>query len=182
METEVKLRVANSRALRRSLHRLGFRLEKRELERDVVLDTSDRALMHSSRLLRLRRHGRDWKLTFKGPPGGDVRYKSRPETETELADGNRFLRIMEQLGLREVFRYEKRRSTYRPQKGRAVVTLDVTPIGVFVELEGPRGWIDRTARALGYSREDYITKSYGQLYREYCRAGGREPTNMVFRK
>jgi hypothetical protein len=46
------------------------------------------------------------------------------------------------------------------------LTLDETPIGVFVELEGERREIDRAARMLGFARSDYINKSYGELLLE----------------
>jgi hypothetical protein len=34
--------------------------------------------------------------------------------------------------------------------------LDETPAGVFLELEGPSRWIDRTARRLGFAESDYL--------------------------
>ncbi len=180
VETEIKLAVANAGAVRRGLRRLGFELARREWERDIVLDTADSALRGNGCLLRLRRHGRRWMLTFKGPPSRDQRYKTRPEIETGVADGQRLLRILGELGYRPVFRYEKIRSTYRQGKARAMAGLDVTPIGTFLELEGPRPWIDRTARALGFGPRDYITRSYGVLYLEYCHKHGRQPSDMVF--
>ena len=62
------------------------------------------------------------------------------------------------------------------------MTLDETPIGNFIELEGPRRWIDKVARQFGYTRADYITASYAVLYFEHCRKRGIRPTHMVFRK
>ena len=184
VEVEVKLAVANAGAMRRALRRLGFVLARREWERDIVLDTRGLALRRSQCLLRLRHHGRGWKLTFKGPAAANRRYKTRPETEIEIPDGQRLLQVLEQLGYRPVFRYEKQRSTYLPRGRRrrqdGITSLDETPIGTFLELEGPGRWIDRTAQALGFSRRDYITRSYASLYRQYCRARGRKPSNMVF--
>ena len=180
VEVEVKLAVSNAAAIRRALRRLGFLLSSREHERNIVLDTEGQALRQNTCLLRLRRHGHRWKLTFKGPPADDANYKARPETETEVADGERLLQILEQLGYRQVFLYEKRRSTYRQGDRGPEASLDVTPIGTFLELEGPRRWIDRVAGALGFSREDYITLSYTQLYLQDCLQRGRKPSNMVF--
>lgn len=172
--------VSDVQAMRRALRRAGFRRVAREWERDIVLDNESAVLRQSRRLLRLRRHGRRWKLTLKGAPHADARYKSRPETETEIGDGQCLLRILAELGYQPAFRYEKKRSSYRQQDRGPIASLDVTPIGTFLELEGPRAWIDRTARALGYSPGDYITKSYGLLYQEYCEARGQKPSNMVF--
>ncbi len=55
--------------------------------------------------------------------------------------------------------------------------LDETPVGVFLELEGPPEWIDRTAGTLGFSEGDYITLSYLELHR---RVTGGETGDMVF--
>lgn len=67
-----------------------------------------------------------------------------------------------------VAHYTKWRTEYSaaegPRCGRAsLLAFDETAAGNFIELEGPRRWIDRTAKQLGYSREDYITSSYLQL-------------------
>jgi hypothetical protein len=62
------------------------------------------------------------------------------------------------------------------------IDLDETPIGTFVELEGPPRAIDRVAKELGYSKPDYIVTNYLVLYREECRRKGQKPGDMVFRK
>ena len=63
-----------------------------------------------------------------------------------------------------------------------LIELDETPLGTFLELEGPAEAIDRAAQELGYSRKDYIAKSYLALYLEECRRRGEQPKNMVFEK
>jgi hypothetical protein len=60
------------------------------------------------------------------------------------------------------------------------VELDETPIGEFLELEGPPSAIDRMAKLLGYSRSDYITKSYLALYLAQCRKKGLVAGDMLF--
>ncbi|MGH9789884.1 MAG: hypothetical protein ACRD5W_01625, partial [Candidatus Acidiferrales bacterium] len=65
---------------------------------------------------------------------------------------------------------------------RLKVELDVTPIGCFLELEGPPREIDRAARLLGYARKDYIAANYLALYREHCRRHDRKPGDMLFRR
>ena len=60
-----------------------------------------------------------------------------------------------------------------------MATLDETPIGVFVELEGPPDWIDRTARRLGFSPADYIKASYARLYQQWCSEHQAKLMDMV---
>jgi adenylate cyclase class 2 len=184
-EVEVKIRVKKPIATLRRLRKEGFVLERREWERDIVLDQEDLQLRAAGRLLRLRRHGRQWLLTFKDRTVKDRRYKAREEIETEIANGRKLELIFERLGFHIAFSYEKQRRTFRrrdrrgPEKGH--VTFDHTPIGDYLELEGSRRWIDRTAKRLGFSPDDYIRKSYGLLYREYCAARGIKPSHMLFK-
>ncbi len=62
------------------------------------------------------------------------------------------------------------------------VDLDETPMGVFLELEGPKRAINAVARALGYSKKDYIAVSYLELYWAECERQGKKPGNMVFKR
>ncbi len=180
VETEIKIRVQSTAPMRRRLRRLGFEIHaRRAFESNAVFDTPDRRLRRNGELIRVRRVSRDGVLTYKGA-GKSGRHKSREEIETRLSDPGAVEQILQRLGLRQTFRYDKYRTEYsRPQKP-GIVTVDETPIGNFMELEGTPAWIDRTARELGFSTAEYITKSYATLYSEYCRERGFTPSNMVF--
>ncbi len=113
------------------------------------------------------------------------RHKVREEIEVEVAEPASLAHILEALGMRGWFRYEKFRTTYRlPAAARwakdLLIELDETPIGAFVELEGPSEAIDRAAELLGFGPKDYITKSYLALYLDQCRTRGLAPGHMVF--
>lgn len=182
-ETEVKLALSNVAQMRRRVRGLGFGIvQRRSFERNTLFDTAERTLSQRNCLVRLRSvNGRHW-LTFKSPAGGSRRYKVRREFETGVADAEAAARILTGLGLRPVFRYEKFRTVYAAE-GRwrgGEVMLDETPIGAFLELEGPPLWIRRVARALGAGRELFITQNYAALYRVWCRRKGRPARNMVF--
>ena len=88
--------------------------------------------------------------------------------------------ILEQMGYRQTFRYEKFRTEYRLSDSGGVATLDETPAGAFLELEGEPAWIDEVAGKLGFNESDYITASYIQLYVNYCKREGIAPGDMVF--
>jgi adenylate cyclase class 2 len=178
-ETEIKLPAADAATARRLLRPAGFRVSRRRVfEANTVFDTPDTILRASQRLLRVREAGGVITLTYKGPPAVG-RHKSREELELELSAAAPMAAILDRLGFRPVFRYEKYRTEYR-QPGRAgVATVDETPVGVFLELEGQPRWIDRTARALGFGEADYITASYGRLYLEWCQRNGVAPGDML---
>lgn len=179
-ETEIKLRISGAPAARRKLTRAGFRLlKKRIFEQNTVFDTPGLKLRKASCLLRLRRAGKAAIVTFKGPPLPGP-HKSREELETLVSEPDAFRAVLERLGYRAIWCYEKFRSEYG--HGAGVATIDETPIGWFLELEGPPEWIDRTARRLGFVRADYIKASYGRLYADWCKEQHRKPGDMVFRK
>lgn len=195
-ETEIKLPVADIRALRRQLARLRAEGDGRVHEMNTLYDTPDRALAREGKMLRIRverparvttsrtkpARGKSAPsaalLTFKGPlqSRGSAnstdrrRYKVRAEQEVRVADAEALARILEALGLQPCFRYEKYRSIFRlPHVAGVTLDLDETPIGDFVELEGPSAKIDRAARLLGYRPADYIAKTYGALFLERAR-------------
>ncbi|MBV8709904.1 MAG: hypothetical protein JO028_22160 [Acidobacteriaceae bacterium] len=89
--------------------------------------------------------------------------------------------ILTSIGFQPSFRYEKYRTEFQADGAAGIVTLDETPIGFFLELEGPGDWIDKTAKDLGFSPESYVLESYGRLYVADCERRGVKPSHMVFR-
>ena len=180
LETEIKLRVGSVKAAGRLLRSQGWRVAKRRVfESNTVLDTADFVLRRKANLLRLRQAGDRYILTLKGPPRAG-RHKSRAEFESEFDDPAAMRAILGGLGFTPVFRYEKYRTEYSKPGQPGLILADETPIGDFLELEGTPGWIDRTARELGYSPADYITASYSSLYVAHCQSKGLTPRHMVF--
>ena len=180
-ETEIKVRVSDAAAARRLLEQHGYTISRpRVFESNVIYDTSDGSLRRRNQLVRVRRVGDDAILTFKSAdlPG---KHKRREELETHVTDAGVIELILDRLGFQPAFRYEKYRAEYRREDGEAgVVTLDETPIGAFLEIEGPAAWIDESARKLGFSESNYILASYAALYFEHCQTHGIEPSQMVF--
>jgi adenylate cyclase class 2 len=175
---------------------------------NVIFDTPQGGLAKHGQLLRIRTEtGGSSKpkksiqsktrflLTFKRPTVKTLEsglqdapkavHKVREELELEITDAGALAKIFEGLGMSGWFRYEKYRTTFRLPASQKwarglLIELDETPIGTFVELEGPAEAIDRAAAQLGYSKRDYILKNYLVLYVEDCRRKGQEPHNMVF--
>jgi adenylate cyclase class 2 len=211
-ETEIKLRIPNPKSFLRTLKKLGAKpCSPRVHESNLIFDTPDGGLAKHGQLLRIRTETRSPSgakpsakkvptrtiLTFKSPPEQlaigpasppvDRRYKVREEIELILTDGASLQKIFEGLGLKGWFRYEKFRTSYR-LPGRLswarglVIDLDETPIGTFVELEGPGPAIDQAARELGYFSRDYVLKNYLVLYLDDCKRQNRAPSDMLFAK
>jgi adenylate cyclase class 2 len=196
------------RALKRIGARLAGPGTSKVHEENVIFDTPQGGLAKHGQLLRIRTETPEVRgkpkttgpqqrvvLTFKQPmvqPAGaqtgsasSGSYKVRDEIEVEVAEGGNLTRIFEGLGMSGWFRYEKCRTTFRLPASKAwalglLIELDETPIGTFVELEGPAAAIDRAAAELGFSKHDYLSKNYLRLYMEECRRKGVQPSHMVF--
>jgi adenylate cyclase, class 2 len=191
IETEIKLPMKDGAGpALLLLERHGYRMTvSRTLQVDQVFDFPDGALRESGRLLRLRLEKARLEnapsengaaiLTYKGPVLSAGLHKSREELETSVADGGTLEKVIERLGFVPSFRYEKYRTTFRASGEPGLVALDETPIGVFLELEGPPYWIDGTALRLGFAPRDYVTASYSALYRVF-RESHEGPPDMLF--
>ena len=214
-EIEVKLRVRDVGEFRKKLSRVGARTvvagSGRVHEFNTLYDTEAQDLRWKDKLLRVRvetpaersrsKSKKRYVLTFKGPVrskqasaavgnrtnGYGGNHKVREEIELEVGDPKALGAIFAGLGMRESFRYEKYRTTFRmPEAARwakgLLIELDETPIGIFVELEGPAKAIDRAAKLLGFSKSEYVLTSYLGLHAEQCKRRGEKVGDMVFRK
>jgi adenylate cyclase class 2 len=178
-EVEIKFRVTNLPSLTKRLRAAGFKLvTRRTHEINTLYDLPGLKLRKKGELIRLRKYGDQWVLTHKAK-GKAGRHKSRVETETKVADGEKMDAILLALGFSPSFRYEKYRAEWSDGQGHVVV--DQTPVGNFGEIEGVARWIDRTAKLLGISPKDYITLSYAELFAEWKRRTKSAAKEMTFK-
>ncbi len=178
LEREIKLRFDSVDAARAAVLALDAALVRaRRLQSDIILDTEDGRLSGARSALRVRLEPERSFLTFKGPPQPSV-MKLREELETRVDDGVLLLRMLERLGFRIAFRYEKFREEY--QGDGVLFAIDETPVGTYVEIEGSDAGIADAAVRLGRTPSDYVVASYRTLYLQECQARGVEPRDMVF--
>jgi adenylate cyclase, class 2 len=184
-ETEIKLRVAATiPEIHNRIESLGYRLTRpRTLEVDQLYDSQGGELREAGKVLRIRSADSITVLTFKGPAFAGLsqpRHKSREEIETEVRNGAALADILGGLGYAPGFRYEKYRTKYSRPGESGEITLDETPMGVFLELEGLPEWIDTTASGLGFTTAEYLTQSYPTLYAAFRASHPAVPENMTF--
>jgi adenylate cyclase class 2 len=173
-EIEVKIRIDDPKAVRAKILGLGAAVSReRHLEENSLLDFDPPVLHPKRQTLRLRTAGRQATLTFKGEPRKSRSFKVREEFETQVRNPQELRKILKALGLRERLSYRKHRTVLR--KSRLTITIDETPAGNYIELEGERHEITRFARALGFKRADFITRSYVDLIREKLKSAGPGP-------
>ena len=185
-ETEIKLLWQGSAEEARALiERHGYSLSSpRTHEADQLFDLASGALRRSDQILRLRKtssaeEGQRAMVTYKGCASREI-YKSREEIEFDVSDPDAFTLVLERLGYHPGFRYEKYRTMFKAYGEPGLITIDETPIGVYLELEGPQAWIDSTAARLGFPAERFLTVSYARLYREHLEHHPGAPPDMTF--
>jgi len=178
LEREVKLRFGSVDEARTAVLATGATpVRGRRFQEDCLLDTSDELLRHRRSVLRVRMESGKSLLTFKGPVQPSA-LTVRDELETVVGDGTLVLRILEELGFRVWFRYEKYREEFALDD--VIVAVDETPVGVFVKIEGGHQGIAEMAVALGRGPADYLLDSYRSLFYEHCRRLGQPITDMLF--
>jgi adenylate cyclase, class 2 len=190
-EIEIKLPVKDLPETVRRLRRMGATHHGRVFEQNALYDTPDGALRGTGRLLRVRVETspddrRRGLLTSKAPlpqiPRGRTlsaaRHKERLEREVVVRDPSRTDQFLRAIGFRPTFCYQKYRTSFRLRGLH--LDLDETPLGAFLELEGRPVAIDRVARALGYSSQEYFRGTYWDLYAADCRRRGKPIKNMLF--
>lgn len=170
-ENEIKLAFPSpDTAIRRLLEAGAREVHPRAFEDNVLFDLTRRPLTRSERLLRLRIVDREAILTFKGPVPGEHRHKVRIEHETSIGDADQLRSILAGLGFEPVYRYQKYRTVYALDGVAA--SVDETPIGTFVELEGAPDDVDRAAAAVGARPSEFIRESYRELQEKDATARG----------
>ena len=177
-EIEVKFPLRDRAALIRKLQDIGAsRLYPETFEDNIVLDRRGE-LKTKGALLRVRKFGKYSLVTYKGPMSIDGGVKSREEVQTGVESFELAIELLDALGFKPVFRYQKFREVWRIQE--VEVVLDRTPIGEYFEIEGPMDLIRTVSGELGMNMDQAIRQSYADLYRQARRTRSDLPENMVF--
>jgi adenylate cyclase class 2 len=170
VESEVKLRMDGPAQARALVAGIGATvLRERHFEDNVLFDDASLSLLHSGRVLRLRRAGDVAVVTFKGPKIAGTGVKSRPEFEFEVKDPESVEAVLQGLGYRKGFRYQKYRECFRWKD--VEIMVDETPIGTYLEIEGPVAGIHAAAAALGRGPGDYVEDPYTALFEKAGHTG-----------
>ena len=148
-------------------------------ERNLRFDDRKENLSKNDQVLRLRDNGGTAVLTYKSDRNSSDTMADREEIETVVEDFDRTRLILERLGFRTVFIYEKYRSIYA--LGPAGIFVDHTPIGYFVVIEGPdEETIRETAEMIGLDWGTRSGTSYRGLFKRWKKESGFSGRDMTF--
>lgn len=178
-ETEIKIKLSDFEDFCRDLHGFNPRvLAERHLEDNCILDFPDRRIQSGRCMVRVRNADGQAFLTYKGSPRPEGIFKVREELETRIEFSETALQILERLGMRICFRYQKYRREFEVDKVK--VAVDETPIGDYAEFEGSEDAILDLARKMRIEPSSFLRASYYSLYVEYCEKRGETPSYMIF--
>lgn len=179
MEEEIKLRVPSLAGVRERLVGRGAALvHPRAFEENWIVDDTEESIFGGGRLLRVRLWGEEGLLTFKGRATCEGGVKRRAETQCHIDDPQALLAIFAQLGLTVTRRYQKWREAW--SLDGVEVVLDETPMGPFVELEGPAAVLRPLAESLELDPVHALAGSYSELWLQWRRTHPEAPADMVF--
>jgi adenylate cyclase, class 2 len=163
-ELEVKFFVSDLAEMESRLVKTGAMLvQPRTHEYNLRFDTPEGGLAQESSMLRLRRDSNSH-VTFKGPSTTLGGVLARQEIEFEVSNFSSAQKLIEALGFRSKFVYEKYRTTY--DLNGLKVTLDEMPYGHFVEIEGNQAsTIKEASLQLGLNWDERLPETYISIFR-----------------
>ena len=148
-EVEIKLRFDSARDAIKKLEQLGaVPVEPRAFEDNQVYDLASGELRRTSRLLRLRRKGTVFTVTFKSKVDHESRHKVYLEHETKVEDAEQMHLLLTSLGYTPWYRYQKYRTVYRldDAKDRALLVDWIASSGDEPVRNALLHWLARVAR------------------------------------
>ena len=166
IEIEVKIRLKeNLKDVEKKLLSLGFRVES-DFSRELnIFYDREWELKKSGYALRLREYLDKVNLTLKSK-SIEKRIKERLEYEVEVSSFENMDTILKILGFNSFFKYKKERKLFRDEND-TLATLDKTPFGNFLEIEGKRNFIEKVMEEMKISNEDIEEKNYLELFKEF---------------
>lgn len=163
-ELEVKFNISDLAEVEQRVVAGGGNLvQPRTHEYNLRFDTTSGDLGQRESMLRLRRDAANL-ITYKGPSTTLGGVLARQEIEFEVNNFAAAQKLIEALGFRSKFVYEKYRTTYALDGLK--VTLDEMPYGNFVEIEGKQAApIQAAAKKLELDWSQRLPETYIGIFR-----------------
>jgi predicted adenylyl cyclase CyaB len=179
-EIEIKFKIKKPNLIRKGLHDFKAKFVGRAFERTIRFDTENENLKKQGKFLRIRTGFKNV-LTFKKKINNSVKdFREREEIEIEISNPTEMEKILENLGFTKKWIMEKYREKWI--LGNVEVVIDKLPkMGYFVEIEGSKRAIQKTAKILGLNLKNRITATYWDLWKGYCKRKGIKEENIIFK-
>ena len=180
-EIELKFKIENPGLIRKKLRNLKAKFIGKAFEKTIKFDTKNDGLKKQGKFLRVRT-GFENVITFKKKINKfDKNFKEREEIELEISDPEKMEKILENLGFTKKWLMEKYREKWI--LGNVEVVIDKLPkMGYFIEIEGSKRAIQKTAKILELDLKEGITKTYWGLWEDYRKEKSIKEKNIIFKR
>ena len=169
-EIEVKILEINKEEVEKKLIELGA---KKILDSNIharIFDFDDDILENSNRLLRLRNEGDKFVLTFKEKIS-DKDAKINEETEVEVSDIEKMIKILNALDLKIKMEAKKHRTSYKIEGTRFEIDTpleEFSHIPTYMEIEAKDvETIYKYAEIFGFTKEQCLPWGFSKLKDHY---------------
>ena len=161
-EIEIKIETNDFEPTKKQLKLIGAKKESSVFEKNIIFDKNN-TFKNNDCLLRIRN---DKKITmcYKGPREKSDTIQIREEIEFEVSNLEKAIQFIKRLGFKQTKIYEKKRETW--QYKNTEIVLDELPFGKYIEIEGTKKDIQKTAELLKFNKTKYLTKTYFELAEE----------------
>jgi len=177
-EIEVKFEVKNPDFIRKKLKKAGTKFLGKAFERTIRFDTKDKKLEKEGKFLRVRTGFKNV-ITFKRKIRSK-KFREREEIEFEISNPKEMEIILESLGFLRKRVMEKYREKWLFKN--AEIVIDKLPMGNYIEIEGTKNEILKTARILNLNFKESIADTYWDLWKYYREKHHIKNENIVFKK
>ncbi len=177
-ETEFKFPVQSFTRIKKLLKKLKAKRLGKEFEYNELFDFSDKRLRKKKQVIRLRKAGKNF-LTFKGKTIHHNTLRVREERELEIEDFYIMKFVLEKLGLKKWFAYEKYRETF--YLNGAEIVLDELPFGKFIEIEGSKSMVLKIAKSLEMDLKTALKNNYLELWQQICLKEKKKFSDLLFK-
>lgn len=164
-EIEVKVVLKDFKEIKKKLKELGAEKKCPKTFEKNILFGHKKLKFEKDWILRLRKFGKKNILTLKTSAKGKKGFKVREEINILVEDFENMKNILEKIGFFEAFYYEKYREDYI--YNGLNISLDKTPIGNYVEIEGDYKNILKFLKKINVKIEETISLSYIQLFQMF---------------
>lgn len=179
-EIELKFKIDKPNLIQKKLKQIGGKFIGRVFEKTIRFETKNNDLKKQGKFLRIRTGFKN-EITFKRKLGKSEKdFREREEIEVEISDPKKMKMILENLGFTKKLIMEKYREKW--QLGNVEVVVDRLPFGNFIEIEGNKKEIEKTAKLLSLSLADGITDTYWGLWENYRKKKSIKDKNIIFKK
>ena len=167
IETELKFKI-DSNQIKKITDNPDVVVEKEVYQKTVMFDNADKLMEHTDGRIRLRQQGNKISLSYKRPLPSVGNEKKEVELETEVGNFEVMSNILRTMGYAPTTSYEKY-TTFFKLKGQPEIHIEIQkyPFETFLEIEGNKEEIEKTAKQLGFDVKDALVKPADTLFTEW---------------